>query len=157
MSATAAPREQDVGFEGRGHELFIFSLLFTSAAACFVMVRMYVRIALRAVGKDDIAILASLVRSPFRRCRQEISARPPLILNPSLVSCNGGLTVLRTYVVILLRYGWCEMCLLVLRLPFLSAQADSIQAVYYVYGKASILLTKTNRTKALQVVSIVGA
>jgi hypothetical protein len=52
-----------VGFQGRGLELFVFTLVFTIAAACFVAVRMSVRKSMKAFGKDDYTILTSLVSS----------------------------------------------------------------------------------------------
>lgn len=57
--------ERNAGFEGRGHELFVITLVFTIVAACFVAVRAFVRVSLGALGKDDYTIFASLVSFLF--------------------------------------------------------------------------------------------
>lgn len=62
------------GFEGHGHALFVITLVFTIAAASMVAVRMAARIPMKATGKDDYTILASLV-SPLCSRLKKLSGR----------------------------------------------------------------------------------
>lgn len=67
---------RDVGIKGRGIELVIVSIVFTAVAVALVATRLSTRFQTgRKLGKDDYAIVASVVRLQLYQSTSSITTR----------------------------------------------------------------------------------
>lgn len=106
------------GFEGRGHALFVITLVFTIAAASLVAVRMGARISMKATGRDDYTILASLVSSLCSRLKK-LSGRTNNHQPPCFLPVTCELRADHTTLALFCWYGSGDLCWSVLHIPIL--------------------------------------